>query len=173
MPLKMGNNHLVTSENIKEMLKEGHPLKVAIAASLSMRRKSKKMAQGGEVLKELMNKDVDESQGPDMSNMPDESEGPDDHEPKRHSYANGGKVENSKEYNHSEFIEEAEQMADNGEAAGPDRSDLRDNIESGENPKPKIPEDLSREKVPHKMDEDGIMSEELKEILKKRKMRYA
>ncbi len=49
MPLKMGHSHEVISSNIKEMTKSGHPLRQAIAASLSNARKSKKMAEGGEM----------------------------------------------------------------------------------------------------------------------------
>lgn len=49
MPLKMGHSPQVVSHNIKEMMNSGHPKMQAIAAALSMKRKSKKMAEGGEV----------------------------------------------------------------------------------------------------------------------------
>lgn len=48
MPLKSGRSHEVISQNIKEMIKSGHPHRQAIAAALSNARKSyKKMAKGG------------------------------------------------------------------------------------------------------------------------------
>lgn len=47
MPLMKGHSKEVVSSNIKEMMKAGHPQKQAIAAALSMARKSKKMADGG------------------------------------------------------------------------------------------------------------------------------
>lgn len=167
MPLKSGTSHKIVSSNVSEMVKSGSPLKRAIAAALTMKRRSK-MSDGGEVLKELMDKDVDESQGPEEYDVKDESEGPD-----RQPYSNGGKVEQSKDYNHSPEIEYAEELMDQGEARGSEYSDIRDNVESGENPKPSIPEDLNREKIVHKMDEPGFLTEELKEILRKRKMRYS
>lgn len=49
MPLKMGHSSQVVGSNIKEMMKAGHPKMQAIAAAMSMKRKSKKMADGGEV----------------------------------------------------------------------------------------------------------------------------
>jgi len=49
MPLKKGHSPEVVSSNIKEMVKAGHPQKQAIAAALSMKRKYKKMAHGGEL----------------------------------------------------------------------------------------------------------------------------
>lgn len=47
MPLKNGHSQDVISGNIKELVKSGRPQKQAIAAALSMARKSKKMADGG------------------------------------------------------------------------------------------------------------------------------
>jgi len=49
MPLKHGTDIKTVSSNIKEMMKSGHPQKVAIAAALNMKRQSKKMALGGMV----------------------------------------------------------------------------------------------------------------------------
>lgn len=40
MPLKKGKSKNVISSNIREMIKAGHPRKQAIAAALSMARKS-------------------------------------------------------------------------------------------------------------------------------------
>ena len=48
MPMKKGHSHEVISSNIHEMVKAGHPVKQAIAASLAHARKSK-MFEGGEV----------------------------------------------------------------------------------------------------------------------------
>lgn len=50
MPLKKGHSHEVISSNIHEMVKAGHPVKQAVAASLAHARKYKKMAMGGEVI---------------------------------------------------------------------------------------------------------------------------
>lgn len=55
MPLKMGHSQQVVSGNIKEMMKAGHPRMQAIAAAMSMKRKSKKMAEGGEVTSDTPN----------------------------------------------------------------------------------------------------------------------
>lgn len=52
MPLKKGSSHAVVSSNISEMMKAGHPQKQAIAAAMSMKRKAKKMAEGGMVEEE-------------------------------------------------------------------------------------------------------------------------
>lgn len=49
MPMGKGNSRKVISGNIKEMVRSGHPVKQAIAASLSEARKYKKMADGGMV----------------------------------------------------------------------------------------------------------------------------
>lgn len=49
MPLIKGKSHVTVASNIKEMMKAGHPKKQAIAAALSMKRKSAKMAEGGMV----------------------------------------------------------------------------------------------------------------------------
>lgn len=49
MPLKMGHSKEIIGHNISEMVKAGHAPKQAIAAALSHARKSKKMADGGEV----------------------------------------------------------------------------------------------------------------------------
>lgn len=42
MPLMKGSSKEVMSENIREMVKSGHPQKQAIAAAYAMQRKSKK-----------------------------------------------------------------------------------------------------------------------------------
>ena len=42
MPLMHGASKEVMSENIREMVKSGHPQKQAIAAAYAMQRKSKK-----------------------------------------------------------------------------------------------------------------------------------
>lgn len=47
MPLKHGVSQEVVSHNIHEMVKAGHPLKQAVAASMAMKRKSKKMSADG------------------------------------------------------------------------------------------------------------------------------
>lgn len=46
MPLKPGKSHETIRHNIREMVKNGHPLKQAIAAALA---NSRHMADGGEV----------------------------------------------------------------------------------------------------------------------------
>jgi hypothetical protein len=40
MPLKKGKSKKVISENIKEMIRSGHPQKQAVAASLNQARRS-------------------------------------------------------------------------------------------------------------------------------------
>jgi hypothetical protein len=42
MPLKRGSSKKVVSENIREMVRAGHPQKQAVAASLANARKGKK-----------------------------------------------------------------------------------------------------------------------------------
>jgi hypothetical protein len=42
MPLKKGASKKVVSGNIREMVKAGHPQKVAVAAALSSAHKSKR-----------------------------------------------------------------------------------------------------------------------------------
>lgn len=42
MPLKRGTSKETVSENIKEMVKAGHPQKQAVAAALRQQRESKK-----------------------------------------------------------------------------------------------------------------------------------
>lgn len=42
MPLKSGKSKAVASENIKEMVKAGHPQKSAVAAALAKAGKSNK-----------------------------------------------------------------------------------------------------------------------------------
>ncbi len=49
MPLRHGTSAGVVGSNIKEMMKAGHPRNQSIAAALSLKRKSKKMAKGGDV----------------------------------------------------------------------------------------------------------------------------
>lgn len=49
MPLKAGHNHETIRKNVHEMVKAGHPLKQAIAASLAKAHAPKNMAMGGEV----------------------------------------------------------------------------------------------------------------------------
>lgn len=69
MPLKKGHSHEVVSHNIREMVRAGHPIKQAVAASLSTARKYKKMASGG-----LVNDDFDQAGTPQP-----ESTGAEDH----------------------------------------------------------------------------------------------
>jgi len=45
MPLKKGASKKVVSENIREMIKSGHPQKQAVAAALNQQRKSKQKKQ--------------------------------------------------------------------------------------------------------------------------------
>ena len=40
MPLKRGSSQAIVSENIREMIKSGHPKDQAVAAALSRARKS-------------------------------------------------------------------------------------------------------------------------------------
>ena len=49
MPLVKGHSREVIAKNIHEMVKAGHPVKQAIAASLAHAHASKKMFDGGEV----------------------------------------------------------------------------------------------------------------------------
>lgn len=42
MPLKSGNSRAVIAQNIREMIKAGHPKNVAVAAALSNARKMAK-----------------------------------------------------------------------------------------------------------------------------------
>lgn len=49
MPMKRGSSHEVISSNIHEMVKAGHPIKQAIAASMAHAHQSKMMNEGGEV----------------------------------------------------------------------------------------------------------------------------
>lgn len=63
MPMKMGVKPEVVHGNIREMIKAGHPQKQAIAAALSMKRKSmKKMKDGG-----MIDDDMDEGAGSDFN----------------------------------------------------------------------------------------------------------
>ena len=48
MPLSKGHSQAVLSQNIKEMMDAGHPRRQAIAAAMSMAKKSK-MSDGGTV----------------------------------------------------------------------------------------------------------------------------
>lgn len=85
----------------------------------------------------------------------------------------GGAVEQSAEYNHDTEVVEGQEAADQAESMGQEYSDKRDNVESGENPKPMIPENLDMGSKEHKMnDMDMPLSSELMEILKMRKKRY-
>lgn len=81
-PLKEGFSHETIGQNIKELRKSGHPLKSAIAASLSLARKSKlkHMAEGGDVEKQEpsdlvqegeMMADSHEAMGPEFSDERD------------------------------------------------------------------------------------------------------
>ena len=45
MPLEKGSSRKVVSDNIREMVKAGHPQKQAVAASLSNARKSKRSSR--------------------------------------------------------------------------------------------------------------------------------
>lgn len=49
MPMKKGKSDEVISSNIHEMVKAGHPVKQAVAASLAHSRKYQNMADGGYV----------------------------------------------------------------------------------------------------------------------------
>ncbi len=42
MPLKLGTSQKAFSSNIREMVKAGHPQKVAVAAAYSQKRKAQK-----------------------------------------------------------------------------------------------------------------------------------
>lgn len=50
MPLKNGHDPKTVSANVRELVRAGHDPKQAVAIALSSARKSKKMAQGGEVM---------------------------------------------------------------------------------------------------------------------------
>lgn len=63
MPLKKGHSHEVISSNIHEMVKAGHPVKQAVAASLAHARKYKKMAEGGEVVEHNIHDPYQPEQG--------------------------------------------------------------------------------------------------------------
>lgn len=65
MPLKKGRSPGTVSTNIKEMMKSGHPQRQAIAAALSMKRKS--MYEGG-----LVDDDFDEAGTPQPVDSGDE-----------------------------------------------------------------------------------------------------
>lgn len=71
------------------------------------------------------------------------------------------------------LVEEGEERADSHEAMGPDFSDDRDQVESGGAMKPVSQSDVDRGSPEHKMDEDGMLSDEIMQILKKRKMKYS
>lgn len=57
MPLKPGSSKETISQNIKEMIKSGHPQNQAVAASLSNARESAKKSDKFSRLKKLMKKD--------------------------------------------------------------------------------------------------------------------
>lgn len=140
MPLKHGTSAATVSGNIKEMVKSGHPLKQAIAASLTMKRKSKKMAEGGMVEDQDMFHEMQEKTGSDSEypTMEPDMDGP-------------NKVQ----------------------SMGPEESDKRDAIDQGGSPKPKFDSNVDLGSPAHKMDTDMPLSEELMEILKRRKARYS
>lgn len=71
------------------------------------------------------------------------------------------------------LVEEGEERADSHEAMGPDFSDERDQVESGGAMKPVSQSDVDRGSPEHQMDEDGMLSDEIMQILKKRKMKYS
>lgn len=62
MPLKKGHSKEVVKSNIEEMIRYGRPQKQAVAAALSMARKSKKMADGG-----IVGDDMDKGAGDDLN----------------------------------------------------------------------------------------------------------
>ncbi len=78
MPLKHGHSQEVVNQNIKEMVKSGHPIKQAIAASLANARKSKKMAEGGMVAPDdkFVHKLQDEAEGSEFPTMEPDMDGP-------------------------------------------------------------------------------------------------
>lgn len=74
------------------------------------------------------------------------------------------------------LVEEGERAADNAESLGQEQSDDRDAFDQGSKPKPAIPEDVDqgspdfpRAATPEDM---PFMSDELKEMIRKRKARY-
>lgn len=83
----------------------------------------------------------------------------------------GGLLEGDQEP--SPIVELGETMADSHEAAGPERSDARDVVESGGAMKPLIPADVYRGSPEHSMNEANTgLSEEIMELIRQHKNRF-
>ena len=86
-----GHSRKIISQNIKEMVNAGHPVKQAIAASLATARKYKKMAFGG-------NASLDEKRGKHMDDHPrKDGEGWGNPKYSNPGFADGGSVESREE----------------------------------------------------------------------------
>lgn len=98
MPLKQGSSSEVVGSNIKEMMRSGRPRNQAIAAALSMKRKAKKMAAGGEVeeAKPSIGDEIGYPKG--ASYAKGGTLGDEIHYPKGKSWANGGMVGSDEEF---------------------------------------------------------------------------
>lgn len=102
MPLKHGTSSEVVGSNIKEMMKSGRPRNQSIAAALSMKRKSKKMAKGGEVADNGNDPHNPIGYPSGASWARGGTIGDMIHYPKGKSMANGGMVGSSEEFDDNE-----------------------------------------------------------------------